>query len=283
MFHTEVFSSSNGTSGANTFIQITYLSAGAVLPTQNLGLTVMSDIPYLAQVFGVGAHMCHIRPQANSMLPFPYPMSDPVNRGTAFESPPRTWDLSMVPMPLRPSEEFDIFNTQNSGGAETQYIGVNFSSGPAQPLAFPLNPGGALTGQPVPGRAFTAHATATATLSAGAWTQVTPTFDQTLPAGLYGIIGLRTFSATGLFTRVRPAMDSNRRAGGIAVQAYDAMDPPWQRMINYYGRAVAPMGIWHTFYQNVPPYIDIFATAGDTAEEFWFDMVYLGTQVMPGV
>jgi hypothetical protein len=41
-------------------------------------------------------------------------------------------------------------------------------------------------------------------------------------------------------------------------------------------------GVWLTFYQNVPPQIEIFATAADTAEEGWFDLVYLGPNYVRG-
>jgi len=41
-------------------------------------------------------------------------------------------------------------------------------------------------------------------------------------------------------------------------------------------------GVWMTFYQNVPPQVEFFATSADTAEEMWFDLVYLGPQVLTG-
>jgi hypothetical protein len=282
MFHSELFSSSIS-SGANTFAQQNFVTAGAVLASQNNGLTVVNELPFLSHVMGVGAHLCHVRPQSNSMLPFPYLTVDPNNRGTAFESPPRTLDLSMSPMPLRPAEEFDIYASQNSGGSETEYVLCNFADGPPQALAFPVMPailgGSAMT----PGRAFSVHATGSTTLTAGAWTSVTLTLDQTLPAGTYGVIGMRAYSATALFARVKPITGIKYRPGGIGVQAYDQLDPWWQRAWPWGGKIVAPMGIWVMFYQNVVPNIDFFATSADTAEEVWLDLVFLSATPMPGV
>lgn len=68
------------------------------------------------------------------MLPFPFITLDPGNRGSSFESPPRCWDFSSMPIPLKPTEEFDIFATQNAAGAQTEYCLVMFSNGRLDPL-----------------------------------------------------------------------------------------------------------------------------------------------------
>jgi hypothetical protein len=129
MLHLELFSSSIS-NGANTFLQLNYVTADALLPSQANGLTVISDLPYLHSVMGVGAHLTHVRAQANSMLPMPYITIDPTNRGSAFESPPRIWDISANPRPLRVTEEFDIFAAQNNSGSETEYVAAQFSDRP---------------------------------------------------------------------------------------------------------------------------------------------------------
>lgn len=282
MFHLELFSSSIA-SGANTFAQVTYVATDAILPQLNNGMQVSPDLPFIHSVFGVGANMVHVRAQANSMLPFPYPTLSPNNRGSAFESPPRHWDYSRNPFPLKPTEEFDIFATQNSGGGQTQYIAVQFCDGPAVPIASVINPPSLRDSPATPGRFFTAHATATTTLTAGAFTQVQPTFDQALYAGYYAILGMRVFSATGLFFRLYPVMGPKWRPGGACVQAYDSLDIPGQRYIPGWQQMFMSWGAWIAFYQNVPPKIEIFATAADTAEEFWYDLLYLGPQTTPAI
>jgi len=282
MFHLETFSSSIAT-GANTFAQLTYVAADAVLQKLVNGMQVSADFPFLAMVSGVSANLVHIRAQAPSMQQFPYITIGPNNRGTAFESPPRVMDLFNQPLALRVTEEFDIFATQNAGAAQTPFVLTTFSNGHIDRPAIQINPATIQQNPITPGRFFTAHATATQTQVANAWTQCTLAFDQALFAGYYAIIGARAFSATALFFRLFPAMNIRNRPGGIAVQAYDQLDPAGQRAIPYTGGILAPWGVWLNFYQNVPPKIEMFATAADAAQEFWLDLVYLGPQILAAV
>lgn len=284
MFHSELYSSSLSSGVANTFQQLSAVTTDNVLPTQNLGYTVLQQLPYFCHAIMIGTSAVHLRPQSNSMLPYPYITHTPNNRGAAAESPVRMLDLTMSPMPLRPTEEFDIFATQNSAGAETEYVLVNWCDGPPTQLAFPLMPAGLVGGAIQVGRAFTVHATSSTTLTNGAFTACPLTFDQTLPPGTYGLIGLRAFSANGKFARLFPAVPPQWRPGTICTRAYDSMDPWYARAWPILsGKVIAPMGIWAMFPQNVPPQVEVYATAADTAEEFWLDLVYLSASVMPTV
>jgi hypothetical protein len=151
-------------------------------------------------------------------------------------------------------------------------------------MQFQLFSGNILSGPVQVGRAFTVHGTGTTTLGASAWTSVAFTLDQTLPPGTYGLIGLRGFSATVKFIRLFPSVPPQWRPGTIGVRAYDSMDPWYSRAWpTISGKVVAPMGIWAQFPQNVFPQVEFFATSADTAEEAWFDLVYLSTSVMPTI
>jgi len=261
-FHTVVFTSSNGTSGATTFIQ-TNFKADVIVPTLNNGLQVPKQLNRLAFVAGVGTSLCNIRAQTPAFLPFHWPAFAPTNRGTAFESPPRMFDGFKNPLPMNPTDELDIYTCQNSGGSETEYVFVTLSDGMVVPAPA--------------GRFFTVHATGSTTVTAGAFTTCQLTFDQAIPAGLYACIGARAYSATGYAFRLAPAMEPLWRPGGIAVKAYDQMDPPGQRGYIYDGQVIAPWGVWMTFYQNVPPQLDMFCTSADTAQEAWLDLIQLNT------
>ena len=262
MFHVELFSSSIA-SGANTFAQINYVSTDAILPKLVNGVQVAPQLSKVMFVAGVSANLVHVRIQAPSMLPFPYSALSPNNRGTAFESPPRVHDLRMNNIQLASTEEFDVFGTQNAGSAQTPYVLVGFWDG--------------TTAVKPTGRYFSVHWTASTTLTAGAWTAVNPVFDQGLPAGLYAMIGARTYSATCLFFRMFPAMAPLWRPGGIGVQAYDQIDEPNARGHDIEALGPGWWGEWLRFYQNVPPQVELFATSADTAEEGWFDLVQVGT------
>ena len=282
MFHMELFKASIS-SGATSIAQIAYNTTDNILTPLVSGLQVSPSLPFLHSVMGVGAHLVEVRAQANSMLPFPYITLNPNNRGSAFESPPRIFDASRFPIPLRVTEEFDIFGSQNSGGSETEYVAVQFCDGPPTPLGVQLEPTALISSPLMPGRFFSVHWTAAVTLTAGAWSQVQPAFDQALPPGYYALVGSRVYSATGLFHRMFPAQSPLWRPGGTCVQSYDGMDPANQRLQNQFGFGPSGWGVWLYFYQNVPPQCEIFATSADTAQEGWWDLVYIGPQVQQGL
>jgi len=282
MFHAELFTSSIAT-GAQAFAQINYFTSQNILTPIINGVQVSTALPNLHSVIGIGANMVHVRAQSNSMLPFPYITIGPNNRGAVAESPVRYEDFSAWPLSLKPTEELDIFATQNSGAGQTQYVLAQFCDGPPTKLPIAVNPQGMAANPTTPGRFFTAHWTAAVTLTAGGWSQVQPAFDQALYAGSYALVGARVFSATDLFFRMFPSYGPLWRPGGACVQAYDGLDAINQRFISPLENAPAGWGVWLNFYQNTPPAVQIFATAADTAEEGWFDLVYLGPQVQQGL
>jgi hypothetical protein len=280
MFHAELFSSSIAT-GATTFAQVSYVT-GILTPLNN-GVQVSTTLPALHSILGVSANLDMVRAQANSMLPFPYINMAPNNRGTAFESPPRIHDFSSWPLYLKPTEELDIYATQDSGSNQTVYILAQFCDGPPTALPVSVNPPGMPAAPTTPGRFFTVHWTASTTLTAGAFTKITPVFDQALYAGYYALVGAAAKSASGLFFRMFPSFGPLWRPGGAMVQSYDGMNPRNQRYMNSFADTPGGWGVWLNFYQNTPPQVEIFATSADTSEEGWMDLVYLGPQVQQGL
>src|SRR5258708_9332504 len=110
---------------------------------------------------------------------------------------------------------------------------------------------------------FWVHGTASPTRSVGAWTNLAASAiacDQGFPSGSYALVGVRAFSATGLFFRLFPQSEPLWRPGGITVQAYDSLDPPNQRYLPEYSSSAAGWAVWLTFFSNTPPGIELFAT-----------------------
>jgi len=260
-----MFSSSIVSTSVTSQIQVNS-KFNNVVPTLNNGFQVPTNLTKLGLVAGYSTHMSGIRIQAASMLPFPYPNFSPMNRGSAFESPARVFDFMANPIQLNPTEEIDAFAAAGNF-TETAYIAILFTDGAQQ-----VRPAG---------RPFTAHATASTTLTAGAFTGVIPTFDTALPAGrggpqMYALIGARYYSATAAFFQMLPANEPLYRPGGVGVQAYDQLDPPGQRAYGWFSGGYLPWGVWMTFQQNVPPTFNCFATSADSTQEFWLDLVAIG-------
>jgi hypothetical protein len=248
VFTLEMYTSSVASGALN---QVTSLYSG-VTPTLNKGFQcpVLNNLGAFYQVSLTGQRG---QIQAPSLRTQPYPDFVPVNVGAGlFESPVRGVDLMRYPIPLAYTEEVDAWAVV--GTTHVVYTGIIFTDGPV--------PSVSQQGM------RTVHCTSTTTLTAGAFTTVPLTLDQALPAGVYNLVGARVYSATGVFFKVLPAMGPLWQPGGIAVQAYDGLTPDGQR----YGG----WGTWLTFQQNVLPSISLFATAADTAEEAWLDLVKVG-------
>jgi len=269
MFHMEAFRSSLASGATDVFQQVTYVSAGAVLAQLNNGVQVSTQLSKLHSAFAVATNMENLRLQAPSLLPLPYPTFAPNNIGSAFENPPKAWDFARTPKALRPTEEFDVYASQTSGGAQIVTAFVQFTDG--QPMPIPtIASGPSVNGN---GQYFVAHATAATTLTANAWSQVTPVLDQALPAGQYALVGARVMSAHALAFRMLPIVAPLWRPGGIAVQTADQLDMPGQRFVNALSGWLGHWGVWLTFYQNTVPNVHIFSTAADTTEDIFFDLI----------
>lgn len=248
MFTSEFYTSSVASGALN---QVTSLYTG-VTTTLNSGFAC-PVLNQLGAVYGVALTARRVQIQAPSLRVKPYPDYVPVNVGAGlFESPVRGADIMHHPVPLKYGEEVDMFAVV--GTTHVVYGMVNFCDGPV--VTPPLN------------NMFTVHATAAVTLTAGAFTTVALTLDQALPAGLYSLVGARVYSATAVFFKVIPTGGPVWQPGGIGVQGYDQLTPERQR----YGG----WGEWLRFQQNVLPSISLFATAADTAEEAWLDLVQIG-------
>jgi len=278
MWHMEAFRSSLASGATDVFQQVTAITAGAVLAPSGSGFQVSAQLPFLHSLFGVGAHLENIQPQFASQQPLPYLTFAANNKGTAAESPPRFWDLSKNPKALRPTEFFNIFASQTSGGAENEAVFVQWSDNVYTP-APALAAGPSINGN---GQFTIAHGTGTTTLTANAWTQVTITLDTPLPAGFYALVGCRAMSAGALAFRIRPIVEPLWRPGGVAVQAAGQLDAPNQRYYNPSTGRVSKWGVWVTFFQNTFPYVEFWSTSADTSEDVFFDLIKISDVVTAG-
>jgi hypothetical protein len=251
MFHTSAFSGSIANDG--DLHQLTEIP-DSILPASGLGL-LSNNLAHIMAVAYVGADLVRGQFQAPSLRDYGNLDTNPINIGTAFESPPRLDDFSLKMIPAAVSEEWDAFAAQdNAMDAEIE-------------TAFLWSSDGNITPVP-PRKVVQIHWDASVTLVAAKWSLIQMQFSQPLAAGSYALIGARCKSATALAFRFVPSgspQAQNARPGGIAVQTEDQLDWPRQRRGGW--------GTWLTFTNTTAPQIEVFALAADTSEEGDVDIV----------
>lgn len=250
MFHTAVFFSS--IANGSVLLQVTNVG-DPILATSGKGFIIPPNLSKLAMCAGVGTNLTRFQLTSGSIRKmYPWDFSD-VNVGTAIENPARYHDFTLNPYQLDNYEELDAFALQSNAGAQNEFVAVWLCDGPMTPVM---------------GKVQTVHATAATTLVANAWTACTLTLDNGLDGGTYAIVGAHAFSASGLFFRFVPRGGPALRPGGFMYQARDGYPPRGQR----YGG----WGQWMQFQNLQPPQLEVFATAADTAEECYLDLVKVG-------
>jgi hypothetical protein len=251
MFHTAAFSSSIANTG--DLLQLTEIP-DSILPASGLGL-LSNQLAYLHALGFVGADLIRGQMQAPSLRDYGNQDVEPINLGTAFESPPRLDDFSRNPIPLAAAEEWDLFAAQ--GNAMASEIETGFlwcSDGKLDP--YPSK------------KVVQIKWTASITLVASGWSLIQLTMAQPLAAGMYALVGARCVSAGALafrFVQSGGKAATNSRPGGIACQTVDQLDWPLQRKGGW--------GKWLDFTNTTVPQMEIFSLSNDTSEEGIIDIV----------
>lgn len=114
------------------------------------------------------------------------------------------------------------------------------------------------------GPRYRTRAVGTTTLVANTWTPVVLTFDDNLPSGQYEIQGLEVITATGYAARIITA--GNYWRPGVPVYSSLGNRLPAALLDQEYGS----FGQFNTLAY---PMLEILATAGDTAQTAYFDLV----------
>jgi len=154
---------------------------------------------------------------------------------------------------LRALEEIQLLGTQTTGGA---VVGVGLAWVSRQGLT------------PMPsGDVYTMRGTGTTTAVAGAWTQVAVTWQDTLPQGVFAVVGANFIGTTALAGRFI-LEDQVDRPGGVGASAADLSNSP----IFMKGG----LGIWGRFNSNRMPNVEFLCNAGDTAQEIYMDIIRVG-------
>jgi hypothetical protein len=153
------------------------------------------------------------------------------------------------PIPLVVSEAIRARMRGSESAAEYKVMLILLGAAPITPVKLPYR---------------TVRATSSTTLTAYQWTNGALTFDQTLPAGRYQVIGMRAQS-TGLIAARLVFPGYAWRPGVIGYDAVGKVEPLRFRFGN--------MGILGEFRHDSPPSVDFLSSSADTSEEVYLDLV----------
>lgn len=234
----------------------------ALTAVTDQALTVSSNGRYIfpANQKILAAHVTGINVSAArfnspSLRSFVLPEIDPVNVAATIPTrPPIVVYGDGGPGILR-NEEFTVETSR--AGADAQ----------------PVTAGVWLTDsiKPAPkGPQFTLVASTTITLVQGAWTLGTLTFNQTLPAGEYTVVGMRCVIGDAIFARlVFPGMNQYR-PGCTVDRTYTEFTQP-----DYFRRGA--MGLWGKFISTAQPNVEVFGLiAGAETGAVYLDVIKTG-------
>lgn len=167
------------------------------------------------------------------------------------DSPPAVLDLTSNPLALGVDEILQAEVDSDPTAAAYQWVLLWFSDGAPTPVS----------GQPV----FTARATGSTTLTAGAWTSVNITLDENLPPGNYQVVGLRAQSAGLVAARIVFRTGAQWRPGVLGCDADTDLDMPHAR----YGG----LGVLGEFPFTQLPAVECLSVSADTSETVYLDLV----------
>lgn len=247
MFHIGAFYESIDPAGALVGI--------AAVPEQTLftsgdDLRVPTALPFL---IGAGALIndasgAQAEVQSPSLRIFANQDVEPIVLAPTWGSPPESLFHPERAIPLVADEAINFYANSDPAAAAAHYGLVVLADG-AQ--------------NPVTGDYFTVRCTATVQQAVGTWTNGTLAFGQTLPAGRYGVIGMRARSTDGVFARlVFP--EQIARPGVPVVNAIGDLDPSGFR----WGNA----GVWGEFPHTNPPTLDVLGGTA-AAQVVFLDLI----------
>lgn len=121
---------------------------------------------------------------------------------------------------------------------------------------------------PIPqGDIYPLRFTSTTAATANKWSQLTVTFQDTLPSGTYAIVGLEVESANAQAARLI-LQNQQYRPGTLSVTALANR----QHSIFYERK----LGVLGTFQQTAMPLIEVLANGADASHEGYLDVIRIG-------
>ncbi len=247
MFHTSAFFDATSSTVANTQINV----------VQDDVLTIRNN---------------NLFPAVNYNLLYAYAGGDTITRGRLVTP---TWRVITPPniVPLngtdQPGQDANIADYRMNplriaGGAELEAQGTD--SAGTIPIVVVIGFADRPTVAPA-GDIFTIRAVSASTAVVGLWSNMALAFDDTLPPGVYSIVGAYAFGATGLAFRLR-IPGQLQRPGGLCMTTVEQRPPKFFLK--------GGLGEWGRFPNDTLPEVEVLATAADTALTLFLDVIKIG-------
>jgi hypothetical protein len=181
------------------------------------------------------------------------PWIRPINLSIVPLDEPNVADYSGNPLGIRGLEEWQLEGYQTSGGAAVVVGVAGISEGPITPAP--------------QGDIIAMRGTGTTTVTAGAWSNCSVTWQDTLPNGTYAVVGFEPTGATCVAGRLI-FEDQVMRPGSVGQGLVSGNGSPLFR----YGN----LGVWGRFNAYRIPSVEMLCNAADTTQEVYLHLVRNG-------
>ncbi len=215
-------------------------------------IQVPNYAPFLIGFWAMGATITRAQLQSPSLRRIVNPEIEPLNVAAAVANNYSRYVYPDAPVQLDINEQLQALIAEGAAGAEQGYVLAWLSDGKIDPYQ---------------GEIHTVRVTAAKTLVANQWTNGALVFDQVLPVGRYAIVGAAFISADLIAFRFL-FQASTPRPGSIGKSSVNYVEMLGQR----YGG----WGSWGEFDSTNPPTVDFLASAADTSEVGYIDLVKVG-------
>lgn len=173
----------------------------------------------------------------------------PINLVTGMQDDANVADYRANPFRIRGLEELALESTQTAAGPTGVYALLGLQS----------------TFEPMPrGQVYTMRGTSTTASVAATWTTIVTTWADTLPDGLYAVVGAEVWGATEIGFRL--IFDNQIwRPGGLAQIL--ATNKSWA------GQLKGGLGVWGRFRPTALPQVQVLNSAAVAAHTVYLDLM----------
>ena len=246
MHHIAAFNSSLA---ASTLAQVSAVTDG-ILAIQNNNF-ILQEPHALLFAAAMSADLQRARIVTPKFRQITTPWIRPITSAAVPGTEPRIADYRDYPLVFREREEISVEAFQSNAGAQevTAFIGMSWGI------------------QPAPrGDIYTMRGTSTTAAVADTWTQIAVTWQDSIPVGVFAVVGLNVQSTNARAARLI-LENQYPRPGSISTATIGSQMHPAFRL--------GGLGIWGQFNSVRMPNVEVFANAADAAHEIYLDIVKL--------